>query len=337
MGDLGVRRDASSDTAPALSVIVAADSDGALRPLARTLAGQTAAAELEIVVVAPAVLHDSTERLFDGPFKKVIELDLDPGTVGLSNAKVAGVRAASAELVVFTETHCFPEPGWAASLIRAHADGADVMGPVFVNANPDSLASTAGFIAHYGTFADPPPPAPRSDLPGNNGCYQRKLLLELDDQLVPMIEFEYGLHSRLGRQGHELVLVEEARVHHFNVSKWGASFREARLAGRVFGSSRSKDWSIWKRVGYAAAWPLITLVRTKRHGRDARRLGLGSDPTLTVALALQLAASSLGEALGYLFGEAGSGAPLDRMELRRDLFCTGREPSERRWFEEIGR
>lgn len=330
----GVR---TSEVEPELSVIVLADSDDALRPLAKALVAQTAAAELEIVVAAPGALHASIERLLEGPFHSVTALDLDPGSVGMSVAKAAGVRVAASDLVVFTETHCFPEGDWARCLIGAHRQGAAVMGPVFVNANPDSLVSTAGFIAHYGTFADPPPPPPRSDLPGNNGCYQRTLLLELDDLLVPMIEFEYGLHSHLSQQGHELVLVEDARVHHFNVSKWGASFREARLAGRVFGSSRSIDWPLRKRIGYAAAWPLITLVRTRRHRQDARRLGLGSGAVMTAVLALELAASSFGEALGYLFGEGRSGAPLDRMELRRDLFCTGRESSERRWFEEMGR
>lgn len=328
----------STDQAkPKLSVIVVADSDAAFRPLARSLVAQTATAEMEIVVAAPGALHASMRHLLEGAFYSVTTLDLDPGEVGMSVAKAAGVRASKSDLVVFTETHCFPEDDWARSLIRAHQRGAAVMGPVFVNANPDSLASTAGFIAHYGTFADPPPPPPRSDLPGNNGCYERALLLELDDLLVPMIEFEYGLHSRLSEQGHELVLVGDARVHHFNVSKWGASFREARLAGRVFGSSRSSDWPVRKRIGYAIAWPLITLVRTRRHRHDARRLGLEPGLAMTTSLALQLAASSLGEALGYLFGEAGTGVPLDRMELRRDLFCTGRESSERRWFEEIGR
>lgn len=318
-----------------LSALVVTDAAAPARPLADALRAQTAAGELEVVVLAPRAAHEDLATILGDGFADVLLVDVDVRAEGMAGSRLAGIRGASAPLVVFTETHCFPEPGWAAGLLAAHAGGADAVGPVFRNGNPGTRSSTAGFLAHYGTFADPPPPPPWPDLPGHNSCYRREQLLAFGDELRGLLELEYVLHGRMAGQGRRMVLERRAVVRHVNVSRRRRSLVEAYLAGRLFGAARGRGWGRGRRLGYAAAWPLVTALRTRRHAGDARRIGIAVTPGLLAALALRLACTSAGEAVGLLAGPGDAIVPMFEMELRRDRYLRGAEPDERRLLEAI--
>ncbi|CAB4913657.1 unannotated protein [freshwater metagenome] len=321
-----------------IAAILVTDAVAPARPLVDALLAQTAASRLEVVVVAPQGELEQTVALFiDGGFAAVRAVACDVRRHGLAAARCAGIRAAHAPVVVFTETHCFPEPGWARALIAAHAAGPAVVGPVFRNGNPATRSSTSGFLAHYGTFAAPPPPPPYTDLPGHNSSYSRDLLLALGGELTELLKLEYVLHGRLRAAGHELLLAEDAVCHHFNVSRRRAGLRAGYLAGRLFAPARAADWSRARRGAYALAWPLITALRVRRHAGDARRIGLRLTPGLVAVLIVRLVFTSVGEAVGYVAGEGGAQAPLFDMELRRDRYLAGREPEERAMLEAIAR
>ena len=322
----------------ALAALVVTDAVAPARPLADALLVQTAADRLEIVVVAPQDELEQTVALFTaGGFAAVRAVACDVPRDGLAAARCAGIRAAQAPVVVFTETHCFPEPGWARALIAAHAAGPAAVGPVFRNGNPATRSSTSGFLAHYGTFATPPPPPPYADLPGHYSSYARDLLLGFGDELTELLKLEYVLHARLRAAGHELLLAPDAVCDHFNVSRRRAGLREGYLSGRLFAPARASGWSLPRRLGYALAWPLITALRVRRHAADARRIGLRLTPGLALVLVLRLAVTSVGEAVGYLAGPGGAQAPLLEMELRRDRYFAGREAPERAVLEAIAR
>lgn len=318
-----------------LSALVVTDAAAPARPLADALRAQTAAAELEVVVAAPREVHEDCATLLGDGFASVVFLDVDVRRERLAGSRLAGIRAAGAPLVVFTETHCFPEPGWAAGLLAAHGDGADAVGPVFRNGNPATYSSAAGFLAHYGTFAEPPPPPPWPDLPGHNSCYRRDQLLAFGDELGGLLELEYVLHGRMAAQGRRLALEPRAVVRHVNVSRRRTALVEAYLAGRLFGAARGCGWGAGRRLAYALAWPLVTVLRTRRHAGDARRIGVARTPGLLAALALRLACTSAGEAVGLLAGPGRAMEPMLEMELRRDRYLRGAEPDERRLLEAI--
>jgi hypothetical protein len=203
-------------------------------------------------------------------------------------------------------------------------------------ANPGTLTAAAGFLADYGPFAAPVAPGPYADIPGHNSSYRRSVLLGLGDELPGLFAQEHRLHARLRADGHAITIAPGAVVRHVNVSRPGASVREALLAGRVFAASRAEGWPAARRAGYAAAWPLITLLRLRRHAADARRIGQDARmPAVLPALALRLGAHSLGEAAGYLRGEGRADEVLTDVELRRDRYLGGRVPSERVLLEAI--
>ena len=134
---------------PEMSVIVLTpDGFAAIRRLMAHLRAQTARARLELVFVAPdagRLQADETE-LAGFAAVRVVEADVMRST---AEARAAGVRAAAAPIIAFTEDHCFPEPGWAEALIRAHGEPWAAVGPAVLNANPRSAVSWANLLTEY--------------------------------------------------------------------------------------------------------------------------------------------------------------------------------------------
>lgn len=325
----------ASSATPALSVIVLTDTAAAARPLFDALRDQTARDRLELVVAAPQASHQDVRAVAGDEFGGVRCVDFDARAGGMGAGRVAAIRVAQAPIVVLTETHCFPEPDWAAALIDAHAHGEAAIGPVFLNGNPERIVSQAQFVCHYGPFAEPLVPGPYADAPGHNSSYRREVLLAIDDELPELFGTEYLLHRRLKELGHELGMAPAARVKHVNVSRFGSAMRETYLAGRLFASARRRGWSLGRRVSYALAFPALALVRFRRHAADSRRIGGEHHPRVLVPMLAGLMCSSLGEAAGYLAGEGRAEPAIIDMELHRDRYLKGAAESERRLIEAV--
>src|SRR3954451_3114007 len=131
-----------------VAVVVPTHNRAALLPrLADALAGQLGV-EFEVVVVddgstdaTPAELRRlvSEERL------RIVPLRLDPNG-GPARARNAGWRATSADVVVFTDDDCVPQPGWLAALVKRVDDADVVIGQTLPN--PDQRGQ-GGPFAHF--------------------------------------------------------------------------------------------------------------------------------------------------------------------------------------------
>jgi len=101
---------------PELSVvIVTPDGYETIRKTMDHLRAQTARDRLEIVIVAPSV--QQLDLPDGGPpgFSRVSVVDV--GEIhSIARAYAAGIRQATAPVVVLSEDHSFPETGWAAAL-----------------------------------------------------------------------------------------------------------------------------------------------------------------------------------------------------------------------------
>ncbi len=331
----GVARPEPALGSPEISAIVVTDTVAAARPLFEALRAQDAHERMEVVVAAPAGTHEDVRVAAGDEFAGVRCVAADPRADGLALPRVLAIRAASAPVVVVTETHCFPQPGWAAALIDAHRGPAAAIGPVFANANPERLVSWAQFLCHYGPFAEPLPPGPYLDIPGHNSSYKRDVLLTLDAELPTLAATEYLLHRRLRAMGHELAMAPAARVRHVNVSRPGAALRESYFAGRLFAAARREGWTRRRRLLYALAFPALALVRLRRHAGDARRVAAPGGKLVLVPMLAGLVASAIGEAAGYVAGDGGAASQIIDLELRRDRYLAGDAPSERLLTEAI--
>lgn len=302
-----------------LSVVAATPRDyGALRTTIAHLARQSAAAQLELILVGPsdeALQCPADEVAAFAAVQRVAVGRCE--SVGQANA--SGVRHAHGRVVVFAEDHCFPEPEWAAALIRAHEGNCVAVGPVMRNANPGTTLSWADFLIGYGPWMDPSPAGPRPILPGHNSSYKRDALLALGGRLEPMLESETVLHYEWTSRGLPLWLEPDARTAHVNFSRWRTWLPVQFLAGRRFGGVRAGAWPRPRQLFYAAASPLIPAVRFWRAARSYLRSG--RPPLLFVrvapVLAIGLLLDGVGQFCGYLWGPGNSAEALSKYEYNR--------------------
>lgn len=318
-------------SAPAATAVVATQEAWRAAPLLAALRAQDAADRLEVVIAAPAGEHAALEAMAGSAFAAVRLLDRDP-LADLPGTRTALVRASSAPVVLPTETHCLPDPGWASALVRAHEAGAAAAGPLVRNANPGSPWSAAQYAMHFGAFG-PKAAARARSTPRHNTSFRRDVLAEMEPELPRLFADEGELHARVGALGGTFVLEPAARVWHVNASRARGALRHAWLGGRLYGAARTGGWSRARRVAYALAWPVIALRRLPREV-PAERWDGGRDAGGLAALVALLAQHSLGEGAGAIAG-AGSrtGLTYARGELRRDLDLRGTQPVERRLVE----
>lgn len=304
-----------------ISVILAASGGfPAVERTVRCLARQSIANQFELVLVGFGGPLDIPKD-FSARFATCRLIQL-PAAVPVATANAEGVLASSCPIVVFSEDHCFPDPGWAEALLKAHEQPYAAVGPAFRNANPDSATSWCDFLIGYGPWAHPCPSGKRPFLPGHNSSYKREELLHYADRLAEMLGSETVLHYELTSRGRELFLESSATVAHLNFSIRSLWFPIQYHCGRVFGGFRSLHWNWAKRICFAAAWPLIGLVRFTR---VLPQIPLSNIPPLVLLetipmLALGLLCDAFGQCVGYLSGPGDSPETLIRYEFNRVNF-----------------
>ena len=316
-----------SGNSPEMSVvIVTPDRYETIRKTVEHLRAQTVKDRLELVIVAPSAaqlaLDDSALKDFF-QFRVVAVGEIS----SIARAHAAGIRQASAPVVVLSEDHSFPEPGWAAALIERHRQPWAVVGPVVRNANPDSLMSWADFLLGYGTWLEPTPAGEINYLPGHNSSYKRALLLDYDRELEAMLEAEFVLHGDLQAKGHRLYLEPAAKTAHLNFARLVPWVPYLVHAGRVFAAARARPWSVLRRLLYAGGAPLLPLVRLWRIRSEIRRPGRPAAlwPRVLPALVVGLTLDTVGQVLGYALGAGNASQKLFYFEFHRDRYLAKRD------------
>jgi hypothetical protein len=282
------------------------------------LGRQTAAAVLETVVVDVAT--ERFARLQPAPGARVAYLTRPSGT-SYVDARLAGVRAASAPVVAFIEDHCFPDPDWAERLIEAHRGPWAAVGYGIRNANPETYVGRASGLIDYGPWANLEAAAgPTHALPGNNVSFKREALRAFEDQLADLLSPDQVIFEELHRQGMPMYLDAQVRVAHTSFIKLSFQLRANHAYGRLHAAKRARAfaWSRRRRLFYGLLAPLSSpVLRTLYFVRQAR-----SRPELLTAFleALPVAWSAftwgaIGASAGYLFGAGASERILTELDL----------------------
>ncbi|MEO0455022.1 MAG: hypothetical protein AAF152_00370 [Cyanobacteria bacterium P01_A01_bin.114] len=322
-----------SDTSVKLSVIlITSDTFSSIYKTIGYLQKQTIQADLEIVIVAPslsALALDPTQLAgFVG--YRLVEVGK---IVSLGRAYASGIRAATYPLIALAEDHCFPDADWAQALVSAHQRPYAAVGPALRNANPATAISWADMLIAYVQWLDPAVSQVVDFLPGHNSSYKRDLLLGYGDRLDAMLESETLLHWDLRSRGYELYLEATARTAHTNFSQFRPWVHILFRSGRVFGASRAQveQWSWLKRFAYAAASPLIPLVRMARilsglnqGGREHIKLAFGSLPMTLLGLIMD----GLGQMVGYGMGHGDTLQQYADAEFHRELYLAASDKAD---------
>jgi len=289
-------------TKPALSVVLVTPGHfDTIRTTLRFLRAQTIRDQLELIIVATAKsMLGPVQSELQG-FCRVHLVEFGPiSSIGRANA--AGVRCATAPLVVFSEDHAFPEPTWAAALVAAHDGTRAAVGPLVANANPRTLVAWADFVIGYGPWMAGQAGGARDFLPGHNSSYRRDLLVDYGQRLEELLEAETILHWDLRRRGLQLWLEPSARIAHVNFSRPSSWLRAQFHGGRLFAGRRAQleRWPWVRRFLFAGGSPLIPVVRFWRLVRQRRPAGPDQpSPFLFLAvLMVGLTIDGLGQLLG---------------------------------------
>jgi hypothetical protein len=315
---------------PALSVIVVTpDSYDTIRKLIGALRAQTARDALEVVIVAPAAaaLRASIANLDGFCCWRIVELGI---LRSVAQAKAAGVRCATAPVVVMTEDHALPDPAWAQALIDAHRQGWAAVGPAMANGNPQSLISWADFIIGYGQWLNPLAAAEVDELPGHNSSYKRDLLLEYEDRLEELLTAESILHQELRARGHRLYLEPAAVTFHWNFTQPSRWIPYLCYSGRLFAAQRASAWPVLRRAAYSAGACLIPLVRFRRLVAGTRRSRPDLLPRVLAPLLFALIVDAAGQWLGYTFGAGRAAEKVAGLEFHRNGVVADGAPLLRR-------
>ena len=306
------------------AIVITPDTLGTVTRTLECLRAQTVRDELEIVLVGPQAAIREAEasglaRAFGG-FQSVAV-----GALELtSEARAAGICAASSPVVVLTEDHSWPEPGWAEALLRAHRNGCAVVGPAVQNANPHSVLSWANFLVEYSEWMFPCSTTTIAHLPGHNSWYRRDVLMALGPDLARQLEAESLLHWRLHAAGTRLSVAPDAVTRHLNFSQLWPSFGVRLNSGRLFAGMRRIPWPRWRSLLYAGGSVLIPPLRFSRIIRRVRQPGRAAlVPWRSYPLAfVLLGIDAAGECLGYLFGPGRAAENISAIDFHREAFLS---------------
>jgi hypothetical protein len=280
----------------------------------RCLARQTAADRIELLLVVPSAAGrgDLPDGL--GAFHSHRVIEIGPFDQ-VATGNTAGVRAATAELVVFAEDHSFPEPDWAAALIDRHREPWAAVGPVLRNANPATAVSWADFLMGFGQFAEPLPAGEVVVVAGHNSCFKREHLMRYGDRLEQALNPDWNAQRELRASGEGLFTEPRAVTRHLNNALMRPWVTHCFWAGWAAGNLRSAAWSPARRAVYALAWPLIAAVRLPPILRSLARVRAKTPvPRMTVPLLLVgLTIEALGQCAGHLTGGRGLAPRGERM------------------------
>jgi hypothetical protein len=320
---------ASEPAAPDLSVVVV--TPGGFDTVRKTVAhlrAQSVCDRMEVVVVAP-----DRERL--GPVGEALDgfwghqiVESGPITT-TGRGLVVGYRATTAPVIGYVEEHSYPQPGWAEALIEAHKGPWAGVGVSLGNANPQTMVSWAMLFLDFASSIELVEPEEVTALPSHHTFYKREAILGYGEELHQLLEVEAVLQSALVSRGERLYMTSAARQLHVNVSRIPSMLKSQFYGGLQYAPLRIREegFSIARRLGYAAAAPLIVVVQLRRILGHVARAGRAREllPRMLPMLLMGLVAEQLGETAGYL-GSSQAHAPESRLTLELERVRHVREP-----------
>ncbi|MEM6259211.1 MAG: glycosyltransferase [Planctomycetota bacterium] len=307
--------------APALAaILVTPDRPSNMTRTLAALRAQTARDRVQLVLVGPSRDAIAVPPKELAGFADVLQV-IDP-IERMGSAQAAGVRAATAPLVMFTEDHCYPEPGHVQAMLDLFAEhGCAAVGPTVVNANPASLVSRVQYLIEYGPYGEIGPKGTARQIPGHNATYQRDALLHYDNELDQWLEVETLMHWDMTDRGLVLINDPAPRSRHWNCSRVAPLLRFAWVFPRVFAAFRARRYGLLERLKLGLLWPLIAPIRFRRLLPYAVKLhGIPTTLAVSPLLFLTLLVSAASEGAGYLAGEGNHGPRATDFEFHRDRF-----------------
>jgi hypothetical protein len=302
----------------ALSIVLPIRTAEQGRAFFASIRSSTLRSETELVVVCEsrAALGLDEEAVGEGAAALRI-VEVGPIT-GLSAARAAGIRAATAPLVFVAETHAYPAEGCLEALVAAHGAGDyAAVAPVFETTDPRNPRAWANLFLAYGYMLEPVEAA--REVPCYNCCFRRDALLKFGDDLPRALATGSLITRDLEARGLAVHREPTARIRHQNVARLRSIIADRVYGSRSWAAARSAGWTARRRALALATTPLVPPLLvwrtvTSPQWRHARRdLPRGT----LLALAYTSFWMAVGEAFAYAAGRGEAGRKVIPIELER--------------------
>lgn len=315
--DPGTVHDDHGDLPALAAIVVTPDTYDTVRHVVRFLQKQTVADQIEVVFVGPANpqfrIDESELSLFHGWHQVEVER-----VESLGSAYAEGISHARAPVIVLTHDHSFPDDDLCELFIAAHRDPWAAVGPGIRNGNPDSMTSWADYYLCYGEWAHASSTGPVLSLPSHHSSYKRDILLTCGGRLPTLMVDEYFLFRHLAAQGYRFLLESRTSSTHINLSSLSSWIPSRYYKGRQFAATWAHTWSWPRRLLFAAASPLLPLVRLWRVQKRIRRgQSCGFLIRLLPIASLGVTAEWLGQMLGFVAGVGDASVKVEKYEFHR--------------------
>ena len=252
-------------------ILITASTYERIRKTVKRLASQDNADRIQLVIVHQA---ENPPEVIAEDLRTLGEVTMFPtGTFeSTGDPRADAVSVATGPVTVFAEDHCFPEPGWAAALVRAHSAGHGAVGPTMRNANPNTLLSWVDMSLNFGPSVQRDASEESSLLCWHNTSYSTELLLEQED-LGTLLEAEGVLYRRLEEAGRSLYRESDAKVSHTNISGLRGFMLGQFWGTRLFWATLTsvEGWTWPRRLLFALASPVVGGRRFLRALQDLNR------------------------------------------------------------------
>lgn len=238
--------------------------------------------DFEMVLVEDGSRDDSAdvlERFRREHPERRVKVIHNPGNLGASGARNAGIEAAEGEFLLFTDSDCVAEPAWIEQMVAGlRRTGAAAASGTVLDKPPSNLAERA-YVGSCLVARKAP------TLMESNMGLRADLGYRFDEAIFGGEGDD--LERRLRAGGHRIALVREAVVHHHHALDLASYLRMGRQQGRGHAMYWYKHGRLLGRDILAAGLAVLTLP-----------LGLVDARLLAVPAALVL-----GQLAAILFNE----------------------------------
>jgi hypothetical protein len=240
-----------------------------------------------------------------------------PGT-SLPVLRTIALEKSRGDIIIVTEDHCIPRPGWLEAVLRAFRDHGEagavvaVGGPV-VNLVADRALDQATFLCEYAAFMPPLAEGIVCDLPGMNVAYRREALERLPRDLLESGFWETVAHPVLRANRGQFQLCNAMVMGHAKRFSPRLFLGQRFLYSRYYAGRRFPRDAILSRLATALATPLLPALLSWRLLTAVAARGVPSALVWSALpwLLLFYCVWAAGEAVGYV---AGGGDALVRIE-----------------------
>ncbi|MFV1986733.1 MAG: glycosyltransferase family 2 protein [Gemmatimonadota bacterium] len=269
-----------------------------LRRCLAALDAQSGAPAFDILVVYDPQLAEMAELAGDRPDIRFVANEGQRTPLELASRAVS---EAAGTLVLLTEDHCVPSPGWVRAMVGAQAEDRAVVGGSVEPLEGTTTLDWAFYLVDYYRYMPPVREGPSPTLTVCNASYRADRLEAVADvwrEIFHETAINDALASRFGR----LWLAPAARVAMRRHVRFRDALHERYAFGRLFGCTRLEFMPRWRRLYYAVLSPALPVILFGRMARasardpeNLRRFGRAS-----FHVAALVVAWSWGEWLGYL-------------------------------------